>query len=478
MEQEAFVGREEEIKQLRALLKKRSASFVVVKGRRRIGKSRLIEEFSKNRKTYKITGLAPEPNTTKQDQLDEFAKQLSAVTGLPEIKTDDWSKLFAFLAREVKTGQVLVIFDEISWIGSKDSAFLAKLKNAWDDLFKKNPKLIFIVCGSVSTWIDDNILNSKAFYGRISWTLELNPLPLADCNRLLKAHGFRGSTYEKFKLLSVTGGIPWYIELMQGNFNADENIKRQCFLKGGALFGEFEQIFHDVFGKQDQVYKDIVEALADGAAEYKEISKKIDYKSSGRLSNYLTALEKGGFISKDFTWSLASGKESKIAQYRLSDNYLRFYLKYISPHQEKIKKGHYNKGGLPNFINWDTVMGLQFENLVLGNREKILELLSIRPEDIISDNPYLQKQKTRHKGCQVDYLIQTKYKNLYVCEIKFSRSPISAKAVDEMKKKIRALALPRGTSALPVLIHLDGVTHSPEIKDYFYETIDFGELLY
>ena len=330
MERDIFIGREEEMQELKDLSKKKSASFTVVKGRRRIGKSRLLEEFSKNKKTYKITGLAPQNKTTKQDQLDEFSRQLSENTGLPEIKADDWSKLFLLLAREAKTGKILIILDEISWIGSKDSDFLGKLKNAWDDYFKKNPKLMLVVCGSVSTWIDDNILNSKAFYGRVSWILTLGPLSLKDCNLMLESQGFRGSIYEKFKILSVTGGVPWYIELMQGNFNADENIRRQCFSEGGTLFGEFEKVFHDVFGKQDKTYRQIVTALSNGPAEYNEISKKSKYKSSGRLSKYLTDLEKAGFISKDFTWLLRSGKETRIAHYRLSDNYLRFYIKYVS----------------------------------------------------------------------------------------------------------------------------------------------------
>lgn len=254
MDREIFVGRTEEMQELRSLLKKKSASFIVVKGRRRIGKSRLLDEFSKNIKTFKFTGLAPQEKTTKQSQLDEFSRQLSVVTGLPEIKADDWSKLFALLARETNRGCAVIIFDEISWIGSKDPDFLGKLKNAWDDTYKKNPRLIFIVCGSISTWIDENILNNTAFYGRISWSLTLGPLQLKECNLLLEAQGFRGSTYEKFKILSVTGGVPWYIEQIQGNFNADDNIKKQCFTKGAALFEEFDKVFQEVFGKRDKIY--------------------------------------------------------------------------------------------------------------------------------------------------------------------------------------------------------------------------------
>lgn len=477
MDKEIFVGRKVEIQELKHLLKKKSASFVVVKGRRRIGKSRLLDEFSKDKLTFKFTGLAPQETTTKQSQLDEFSRQLSATTGLPEIKADDWSKLFALLAREVKKGRIVVIFDEISWIGSKDSDFLGKLKNVWDDSFKKNTKLIFIVCGSISTWIDENILNNTAFYGRISWTITLGPLPLSDCNLMLEAQGFKGSIHEKFKILSVTGGVPWYIEQIQGNFNADDNIRRQCFTKGGALVDEFDKIFHEVFGKRDKVYKEIVEALSNGSAEYDQIVKKTEYQSSGRLSQYLSDLSNAGFISRDYTWILKSGKESTISQFRLSDNYLRFYLKYIAPKFAQIEKGRFKKVSLSSLPGWESIMGLQFENLVLNNREKVFEILNIRAEDVVADNPFLQRQTTRQKGCQIDYLIQTKFNNLYVCEVKFSRNPITMKAIDDVKEKINRLQLPRRTSALPVLIHMNGVAESVFGSGYFYEIIDFGDLL-
>ena len=478
MKKEIFVGREEELQELETLLKKKSASFVVVKGRRKIGKSRLLDEFCKNKKTYKFIGLATQPKTTKQDQLNEFARQLSTATGLSEIRADDWSKLFTLLGREAKTGRLIIIFDEISWMGSEDNDFLGKLKNAWDNDFKKNPNLIMIVCGSVSTWIDENILNSKAFYGRISWTISLKPLPLKDCNRLLEAQGFKGSFYEKFKLLSVTGGIPWYIEQMQGTLNADDNIRRQCFTEGGALVDEFEMIFHDIFGKKDSIYKELVKALANGSAEYKDISKKTGYKSSGRLSEYLLALEKAGFISRDFSWSIKSGNKTRICQYRLSDNYLRFYLKYIAPKLKQIQKGSYKNVPLSSFSEWETIMGIQFENLVLNNKKKILEHLSIRSEDIVADNPYLQRKTADRQRCQIDYLIQTKHKNLFICEVKFSKNPINTSVIEEVKKKIKDFHLPRSSAALPVLIHINGVSEKVTGSDYFYKIIDFSNLLH
>jgi uncharacterized protein len=156
-----FVGRVKEREELALLLKKKVASLLVLRGRRRIGKSRLIEEFAQAYTFYKITGLAPHQGSTAQAQRDHFAQRLSMIANLPIIKTDDWFHLFVFLAQVVKTGRVILLLDEISWMATGDPDFLGKLKTAWDDYFKKNPKLILVLCGSVSSWIDENMVRQK-----------------------------------------------------------------------------------------------------------------------------------------------------------------------------------------------------------------------------------------------------------------------------------------------------------------------------
>lgn len=122
MAHEFFIGRMHELALLGKALRK-TASLIVIKGRRRIGKSRLAEEFASRTKFYRFTGLAPDKETTAQSQRDRFAFQLQQQTGLPEIKTDDWSKLFALLNERVQSGRVVILFDEITWMGSKIQNF-------------------------------------------------------------------------------------------------------------------------------------------------------------------------------------------------------------------------------------------------------------------------------------------------------------------------------------------------------------------
>ena len=471
----AFIGRNKELSQLNSLLDKKSASLVVVKGRRRIGKSRLIEEFGKALKIYTFSGVLPNEKTTLKSQLNEFGWQLGKALNQPSFKEDDWNDLFLRLANQTRTGRVIIFFDEISWMGSCDPDFLGKLKNAWDLEFKKNPRLILVSCGSVSAWIEKNILSSSGFLGRVSLSLTVEELPLFDCNNFWIESGDNISAYEKFKVLSVTGGIPKYLEEIQSNLSAEENIKNLCFDRAGLLFNEFEQIFTDIFSNRSDIYKRIVQCLADGKYEYEEIYKKLNVEKSGVISEYLDELVKSGFLRRDFSWNIKTGKTSKFSRYRISDNYLRFYLKYIIPNKEKIERGSYANQSLAALPGWEGAMGLQFENLVLNDRQQILKILQINPDDVIYDNPFFQHKTIRQEGCQIDYLIQTRFDTLYVCEIKFSKHPIKVNIIGEMQEKMRRLKAPRHVSRRAVLIHVNGVHDDIVDSRYFSNIIDFGQ---
>ncbi len=472
-----FIGRQKELRNLQQLLAKKTASLVVITGRRRIGKSRLVAEFAHNKNFYSFSGLPPTPATTAQSQRDEFSRQLGEQLGLQGLKADDWGNLFTLLARQTAQGRVIILFDEISWMGSKDPLFLGKLKIIWDLQFKKNPALILILCGSVSSWIEKNIISSTGFFGRISLKLTLEELLLSECNAFLNKEGFRGSLLEKFIVLSVTGGVPWYLELINPALPASENIKKLCFEPDGMLTDEFNRIFHDLFGKKGTIYQQIVAVLAKQPAEYQEIAAALDYPSGGPLSEYLNDLVTSGFISRDYIWTLTTGKESQLSKYRLRDNYLRFYLKYMAPHIHKIKRGQFKQVAISSLPAWDSVMGLQFENLVLNNRHLIYQQLEIKPEEIIADNPFFQRKTSKQKGCQIDYLIQTKFNNFYLCEVKFSKNEINSAIIREMSQKMERFKRPKGFACLPVLIHVNGVNSEVEESGFFAKIIDFSQLL-
>lgn len=472
-----FIGRQSELKQLNGLLKKDSASLVVIKGRRRIGKSRLVEEFGKDRVFFSFAGIPPTEKTTNLSQIHEFGWQLGKILGEPPFKDDDWNDIFLRLANKTREGRVIILLDEISWMGSKDPNFLGKLKNAWDKEFKKNNKLILILCGSVSSWIDNNILKNTGFLGRISLTLTLTELTLPECNEFWVGKQANISAFKKYKILSLTGGVPKYLEEIRADISAEDNIKNLCFTPSGLLFNEFEHIFTDVFSKRSEVYKKIVQIIADGSHAQDIIIEKLEAQKSGITSEYLDDLVSSGFVSRDYTWRILTGKQSKLSKYRIKDNYLRFYLKYILPNKDQIKRNVFANRSLTSLPNWDGIMGLQFENMVTNNRELILDLLQIRPEDVIYDNPFFQTGTKAHEGCQIDYMIQTRFNTLYVCEIKFSRNQIGMQIIDEVKNKISKLKIPKLFSVRAVLIHVGTISEDVLDSLYFASIIDFTSML-
>lgn len=472
-----FTGRKQELAELDVLLKKKVASFVVIRGRRRIGKSRLIEEFGKSAPFYEFTGLPPTRKTTAKSQRLEFLRQFKEKFGYSSIDANDWGDIFALLAKEASKGRAIILLDEISWLGSKDQTFLGKLKIAWDLYFKKNPQLILVVCGSVSSWIEKNILSHTGFVGRISLSMKIEEMPLPDCHKLVRRLGGDYPAHEFFKLLGVTGGIPRYLEEIQGGVTVDENIKRMCFRPNGLLYREFDQLFSDLFSSKKELYKKIITLLSYGELEPIEVSKKLGFERGGYPNRLLQELVMAGFLKKTYAWDLHSAKEKNRPRFRLIDNYCRFYLRYIQPNREKIEGGHFAEQTLSSFPGWGSIMGFQFENLVLHNRKFIFEILGLRREDILFDNPYIQNATKQQRGCQIDYLIHTRYKMLFLCEIKFSRDPIAASVIDEVRQKIEALKMPRGFSCVPILIHLNGVSESLLEKEFFPHVIDFSKIL-
>ncbi len=474
---EHFIGRKVELADLKRFTKKNSASMIVVRGRRRIGKSRLVEEFAKDRTFYSFSGIFPTKDTTAQSERNVFARQLNTQTGLPEIMADDWSKLFLLLSERLKTGKIVLLFDEISWMGSKDSNFLGQIKHAWDVLFKKNPQLIFVICGSASSWIEKNILSSTGFLGRISYTLTLKEMPLYECALFWGSQSKNSSAYEKLKILSVTGGIPKYLEEIDFKLSAEATIKKLCFENGGFLVDEFDNIFSDLFLRNSAAYRDIVRALISGAKEPGEICKDLGIEQTGRFGEYLHELELSGFIKRDYTWHLSNGQDSKLSKYRLSDNYVRFYLKYIENYRTKIARDSFAIKSLDSLPELYPIMGLQFENLVLNNRKEIHQALGLRAEDIVSENPFFQRATKHQPGCQIDYMIQTTFNILYVCEIKFSKNSIGSSVIKEVEQKIDRLVRPRSYSIRSVLIHVNGVDSKVSDQNFFTEIIDFGQLL-
>ncbi len=473
-----FFGREEELEQLRGLWRKRVASLVTCRGRRRIGKSVLIEEFAKRTgsKFIKIEGKRPEKGWTNAIELQAFAEQLSAQTGAESTAPSNWLNAYIRLSDKIADGEkTVVLLDEISWLGHYDETFAATLKIAWDNYFKKHDRLVLVVCGSVSGWIRDHIIDNRAFLGRRSLDMVVRELPLSECVKFWGSAAERIDTREIVDVLSVTGGVPRYLEEVDPTLSAAENIRRMCYMPNALLRVDFSEMFNDVITEQPVFTGRVLRALTDGPKSVTEIASAVDAEKSGRISRALEMLAECGLVSADAGLNPETGAEVRERRYRLRDNYSRYYLKFVEPVVRMIDDGSYRFSSLSMLDGWSAVMGLQFENLVVNNYVQLMPHLHMGGTLITSAAPYRKGAvRGRGRGCQIDLLIQAQG---MICIVETKRCDIDKSIIAEVDRKVSCISRPQGVSVRTALVFDGRIDPTVEANGYFDAIVPFSRLL-
>lgn len=476
---DAFFGRSGQIADLMALWHKRVPSLVTCRGRRRIGKSTLIEQFAKRSgaRFIKIEGLRPYEKMKASDQLTNFANQLAVQTGAESTPPQNWLSAFVRLDRELKdVGRTVVLLDEVSWMAYGDALFAGTLKIAWDNYFKKHPRLVFVVCGSVSTWIKENIIDSGAFYGRRSLDIVVPELPLSECVKFWGRAAGRVDEREIIDILSVTGGVPRYLEEIDPGVSASENIRRLCFRPKGILREDFDEMFNDVITRLPTLTASVIRALTDGSLSSTEVARRIGKGKGGHVSDALEQLVESGMVAADEGKNPLTGENARIKHYRLKDNYSRFYLKYIEPDKAAIDGGAYAPGSLEQLDGWQSVLGLAFENLVVNNVPALLEPLGLASSLVVSAAPFRRiSSSIAGGGVQVDLLLQTR-RSVCLVEIK-RRREIGREVIDEMAEKVQRLPRRKGVSVRTALVYDGHLAPIVEADGYFDSIIPFRSLM-
>lgn len=476
-----FFGRDDLMEQLDTLWGKRVSSLVTCRGRRRVGKSTLIRHFAEksNARFIKIEGERPEEGTTNASELATFASQLAAQTGCDRSPPVDWLNAFIRLSREIRDDEkTVVLLDEVSWLAFDDAGFANTLRIAWENYLKLHDRLILVVCGSVSGWIREKMIDNGSYFGRRSLDLVVKELPLRECVKFWGESIGKWTVNDIFDVLAVTGGIPRYLEELSVSLSPSENIRRLCFLPKAVLREDFDEMFRDVITKQPRYSAQVLRCLVEGPKTVTEISEMLKVDKGGRISDALFQLEEAGFVSPEAGRNPETGAEVRERRYRLKDNYARFYLKYIEPSKRIIDDGAFVFDGFDQFTDWNAVLGLQFENLVLNNYRELLKPLHFDRVMLESAAPY-RKVGARGKpgsGFQIDLLLQAK-SAYYLVEIKKRRTKIGREIVDEVRRKAKLLKRPREVSLRTAVVHAGEIARSVEAEGYFDAIVDAKALL-
>ena len=482
MKRNSFFGRDDILDQLASLFDKRTASLVTCRGRRRIGKSTLVKEFARrsDARFIKLEGLRPEPGMTNADQLAFFATKLASQTGCSKTVPEDWYSAFVRLDSVISDrGKTVVLLDEISWMAFDDKTFPSVLKNAWDDLFKEHPRLVLVACGSVSSWIRDNIVASKAFVGRRSLDVVVPELPLKDCVKFWGNRAGRVDPREIIDVLSVTGGVPRYLEEINPRLSAAENIRRLCYMPNSVLRTDFDDMFNDVITRKQKYVARVLKTFVDGPKSGAEAAQSMGVEKCGDINDAIQVLQEAGFVAEECSVNPETGTELRERRFRLKDNYSRFYLKFIERNKKVIDAGAFSLASLDELDGIDAVFGLAFENLVVNNYRDLLPLLHLDGALVVSAGPF-RRAGTKSRGgagsgCQVDLLIQTRRALCFV-EVKRKRE-IGREVIEEVDRKVRAVKRPEGVSARTALVYDGRLSPVAAADGYFDAIVPFRRLL-
>jgi len=472
-----FCGRKDIIENLDALWGKRVSSLVTCRGRRRIGKSTLIKRFAENSNArfIKIEGLRPEVDFTDEDERRAFAEQLAIQTRYDGHVPGNWLEAFKCLADQIDERRTVVLLDEVSWLANYDKAFAATLKIAWDNVLKGHAQLIFVICGSVSVWIRKNIIDNRAYYGRRSLDVVVPELSLADCARFWGERADRVSLVDILDVLSITGGVPRYLEEVIPSMSAAENIRRMAFAPNSILRKDFDEMFSDVITHVPKDTARVLESLVDGPLTGAEVAAKLGVAKNGRISLALLQLVESGLASRDIGKNPETGEEIRERRYRLSDNYVRFYLKCVRPAARTIDAGAFALARLSQLPAWNVHLGLAFENLIVNHYRELLPFLHLDDALVYSAAPYSRRATKSVRGFQVDLLLQTR-KSQCIVEVKRQRR-IGVGIIQEVSEKVNRIKRAPDCSVRSALV-FEGVLDDVVVADgYFDAIIPFRKLV-
>lgn len=459
----SFIGRDYELEELENLYQATQGKCVVVYGRRRVGKSSLIEKFIGNKLSISLEGL--EKVQTK-GQIKQATKDLIQQINEPllrNVKFDDWSSFFDYLTEFFKKSEekYVLFLDEFQWLAANQTKLVSLIKSYWDRHWSKQ-KVMLILCGSVSSYMIKRVIKSKALYGRINWELCLQPFEPNETYELLEN---KRSQDEVLLYSLILGGIPKYLQEISPNRSFDQNINKLFFVKNALLANEYERIFFSQF-KEHKTYELIVMALKEKPCTLEEISQIIKMPSGGGLKVYLENLEQAAFITSFVPYN--SKMDTKLIKYKLTDEYLRFYFKYVAPNIKLInhnqKQNLFSQLVKPVWLPW---LGFAFENYCFKNAFYLAHIMGFS-EQVLHWGPLFHQGEQKF---QIDLIYVRQDKVITVCEIKYHSAPIGVEIVHEMERKCDLISLPRGYTLEKALISRFGMDKSLSLLKYFHHSI-------
>lgn len=413
---EKLIGREKELQELDWAMQSQRSELIILKGRRRVGKTFLIRSYFSDSYSFHFVGAHKKKKAVQLSNFRESLMRFSGRDDIPELTC--WHEAFKHLEIYLEScpdKRKVLFFDELPWADTHGSDLIDELEYFWANWVQNRDDIVFIACGSATSWMKEKMEeNQGGLHNRITHRIYVRPFFLSECREYLQGHGFNWDDYTIMQCYMVFGGVPYYLSLLRPYLSLVQNIDNLLFQTGGDLRDEFSELYNALFKSADR-YIRIVEFLNTKREGFTrgEIEEATGY-SGGGLSKMLDNLESCDFIVSYQQF----GNISRQSLYRLSDFYTIFYFRYIRDNRtrdEQYWQHHFQDRSVQS---WE---GFSFEQLCIRHLTHIKHALGI--SGIATESSAWRYAPTEGRGAQIDLVIKRVDKMIHLCEMKFSETP-------------------------------------------------------
>ena len=445
-----MVGRKDEERMLLEIAAQDRSQFVVVYGRRRVGKTFLVRETFDYRFAFTHTGIE---SGGMAEQLAAFRESL-VDQGFEDCPAPrDWLGAFALLKRFLKRSsdaRKVVFLDELPWMDSPRSRFVPALENFWNGWCAARKDIVLIVCGSATSWMAKKVLRNRGgLFNRASRTIFLEPFTLRQCEEYARARGLAIERREIAEGYMVFGGAPYYWSLLDPSLSLAQNVDRLCFAPSGELVPEFNRLYASVFRRPARHLKVIVALAARRSGSTREeIVRATGLPNTGVLTDVIDDLEQSGFVRR----YAPMGRIKKGSVFQLMDCFTLFHLAFMAGKSPSRRGFWIDSVDSPGRHAWE---GVAFERVCLWHEAQIRAALGIA--GVASTLGSWRSAEKGPGGARIDLLIDRRDGVVNVCEIKFSAGEFAITA-DYAKTLRNMLAVFKEEAAGRKSVHLTFVT--------------------
>ncbi len=338
-----FINREQELESLEDMYRSGKAEFFVLYGRRRIGKTELLLQFCKNKHTIYFLASQQKEHDHLQ-QLKQVARQVIDDPLLQNITFNDWETALIYFAQKSQQERLILVLDEFQYLCEDNAALSSLIQRFWD-LHGKNSNLFLILCGSQVSFMEREVLAERSpLYGRRTGQLQLMPLTYRDCGRFFPDY----SSKEKLIIYGILGGIPAYLNRFvdqlssntqqASNKTIEHHVKEELLTPQGYLFDEANFLLRMEL-REPRTYVSILHAIANGSTQLNEISQRVQMEQT-KTNKYISVLRDLGMVKRITPITERAPLKSRKGLYKLADNYLNFWFRFILPNRSLIESGN------------------------------------------------------------------------------------------------------------------------------------------